>query len=123
MNDNKKDVYDILNALEEEQKRKSEQRNTAERSVSERRVSANNSAVHRNAEEDNSKTKTMQRNAVEQAQQRTGSSQTRQTGTQPIKKRPQREYEVISENKSDAKKKLRRKNQIIVQDFLLFLLL
>lgn len=109
MNDNKKDVYDILNALEEEQKRKSEQRNTAERTVSERRVSANNSAVRRNAEEDNSKTKTMQRNAVEQAQQRTGSSQTRQTGTQPIKKRPQREYEVISENKSDAKNKKKKK--------------
>ena len=109
MNDNKKDVYDILNALEEEQKRKSEQRNTAERTVSERRVSANNSAVRRNAEEDNSKTKTMQRNAVEQAQQRTGSSQTRQTGTQPIKKRPQREYEVISENKSDEKNKKKKK--------------
>lgn len=109
MNDNKKDVYDILNALEEEQKRKSEQRNTAERTVSERRVSANNSAVRRNAEEDNSKTKTMQRNAVEQAQQRTGSSQTRHTGTQPIKKRPQREYEVISENKSDAKNKKKKK--------------
>lgn len=109
MNDNKKDVYDILNALEEEQKRKSEQRNTAERTVSERRVSANNSAVRRNAEEDNSKTKTMQRNAVEQAQQRTGSSQTRQTGTQSIKKRPQREYEVISENKSDAKNKKKKK--------------
>ena len=109
MNDNKKDVYDILNALEEEQKRKSEQRNTAERTVSERRVSANNSAVRRNAEEDNSKTKTMQRNAVEQAKQRTGSSQTRHTGTQPIKKRPQREYEVISENKSDAKNKKKKK--------------
>lgn len=109
MNDNKKDVYDILNALEEEQKRKSEQRNMAERTVSERRVSANNSAVRRNAEEDNSKTKTMQRNAVEQAQQRTGSSQTRHTGTQPIKKRPQREYEVISENKSDAKNKKKKK--------------
>lgn len=109
MNDNKKDVYDILNALEEEQKRKSEQRNMAERTVSERRVSANNSAVRRNAEEDNSKTKTMQRNAVEQAQQRTGSSQTRQTGTQSIKKRPQREYEVISENKSDAKNKKKKK--------------
>lgn len=109
MNDNKKDVYDILNALEEEQKRKSEQRNTAERTVSERRVSANNSAVRRNAEEDNSKTKTMQRNAVEQAQQRTGSSQTRHTGTQPIKKRPQREYEVISENKSDEKNKKKKK--------------
>ena len=109
MNDNKKDVYDILNALEEEQKRKSEQRNMAERTVSERRVSANNSAVRRNAEEDNSKTKTMQRNAVEQAQQRTGSSQTRHTGTQPIKKRPQREYEVISENKSDEKNKKKKK--------------
>lgn len=126
MNDNKRDVYDILNALEEAEKKKSEQKNSVERTqagrnvsksetgqertISERRASANTSTVRRNAEDDASKTKTMQRKPADSTQQRTRSSQTRQTsGTQSMKKRPQREYEVISENKSDAKNNKKKK--------------